>query len=864
MIGAGATGRTHLLRLWVTEAGVASSSTVASPEGTAIWLIGSPLRLVSGADVAAARAGQPAMLVADDLQWFDGDALAQLVDAADGDGRVPVVASRRPADGTEPAPDALDLLTEVLTRGEPAHRMGLLDVDSFAPAVAALRAARGSRTGGPAGALNTAELAALHTATAGSIGLAADLVATGWTPSESTLAAETAEAVVGRVRRAGPAATELARLWSLIDPDDTEGGPEAELALALRALSQPLRGQAPPPSLDSAERAARAGGLLTGDGSLIPVVRAALAADLTGAQRGSAHDRLAAVLAATDPAAAARHLLVGDGQIPDAARLLAGNALGAAGGEPERFAELVERAEQLGLAPAEAAVVRAMGAFHLGSADALAHLERAERAEDASGGEQALDDRTVALGYGLDLRDLRLASAAARPLAGPLAAPLRSVARALAGRPPVPPGDEAAATRPAPLGRVVGTVAGAVDDLARGDQRTALAGLVQAADDFDRLHPTAPLGFTPHGVGALAALLTGDLVAVEHLCNQAVAHGSGGPGEDLFHHLVRAYGRLVRGDYRSALELGRRHRRPDLLAAVADFGEGDTDAVAAVGPTVDALALPQRDRLVLAALEAAIARRSGDTSRLRASWQAAEQALLRPSTTWLLLDVFTELLAAGARLGDRRRVDPVVAELTDQALSLPATGPGPTAGWWLRLQVAIAGEDRQAVAEAAAALGGLAPTDERSQARVQAGAVWAGIVTGKASERRNLEAQVVAAAERMSAVGDSWEASRLLGQAALDEDDPRVARRLLEMARVSASEPVETSGDDALVALGLSDREAEVALMVVEGRTHKEIGAQLFISPKTVEHHVAKIRQKLGATSRAELVASIRAAAGTS
>ena len=63
---------------------------------------------------------------------------------------------------------------------------------------------------------------------------------------------------------------------------------------------------------------------------------------------------------------------------------------------------------------------------------------------------------------------------------------------------------------------------------------------------------------------------------------------------------------------------------------------------------------------------------------------------------------------------------------------------------------------------------------------------------------------------------------------------------------------------DALVALGLSDREAEVALMVVEGRTHKEIGAQLFISPKTVEHHVAKIRQKLGATSRAELVATIR------
>ena len=407
-------------------------------------------------------------------------------------------------------------------------------------------------------------------------------------------------------------------------------------------------------------------------------------------------------------------------------------------------------------------------------------------------------------------------------------------------------------------------MADAVDALAGGDQRGALAGLVQAADDFDRLHPTAPLGFTPHGIGALAGLLTGDLVAVEHLCSQAVAHGSGGPGEDLFHHLVRAYGRLVRGDYRSALELGRRHRQPGLVAG--GFGDGaidpaddptDSGTGGPRGVTVDPLALSQRDRLVLAGLEAAIARRSGDTGRLRSAWQAAEQALLRPSATWLLLDVFTELLAAGARLGDRRRVEPVAAELTDQALALPPTGPGPVAGWWLRLQIAIAADDAEAVGEAAEALSRQAPTDERSQARIQAAGAWAGILAGRAPED-----MVMAAAERMSAVGDSWEASRLLGQAALDEEDPRVARRLLEMARVSSSEPVETSGDDALVALGLSDREAEVALMVVEGRTHKEIGAQLFISPKTVEHHVAKIRQKLGATSRAELVASIRSAVG--
>ena len=56
----------------------------------------------------------------------------------------------------------------------------------------------------------------------------------------------------------------------------------------------------------------------------------------------------------------------------------------------------------------------------------------------------------------------------------------------------------------------------------------------------------------------------------------------------------------------------------------------------------------------------------------------------------------------------------------------------------------------------------------------------------------------------------------------------------------------------------LSEREQMVAQYIVDGLTHKEIGAQLYISPKTVEHHVAKIRQKLGASTRAEMLAALR------
>nr|WP_255426899.1 LuxR C-terminal-related transcriptional regulator [Pseudonocardia sp. C8] len=56
----------------------------------------------------------------------------------------------------------------------------------------------------------------------------------------------------------------------------------------------------------------------------------------------------------------------------------------------------------------------------------------------------------------------------------------------------------------------------------------------------------------------------------------------------------------------------------------------------------------------------------------------------------------------------------------------------------------------------------------------------------------------------------------------------------------------------------LSEREREVAELVVQGRTQKEIGEALFISAKTVEHHVARIRQRLGAGSRSELLDQLR------
>ena len=56
----------------------------------------------------------------------------------------------------------------------------------------------------------------------------------------------------------------------------------------------------------------------------------------------------------------------------------------------------------------------------------------------------------------------------------------------------------------------------------------------------------------------------------------------------------------------------------------------------------------------------------------------------------------------------------------------------------------------------------------------------------------------------------------------------------------------------------LTPAERKVARLTASGMTNGEVAAELFISPKTVEFHLARIYRKLGIRSRAELGGHMR------
>jgi DNA-binding CsgD family transcriptional regulator/tetratricopeptide (TPR) repeat protein len=223
-----------------------------------------------------------------------------------------------------------------------------------------------------------------------------------------------------------------------------------------------------------------------------------------------------------------------------------------------------------------------------------------------------------------------------------------------------------------------------------------------------------------------------------------------------------------------------------------------------------------------------------------------------------------------------RRGDPQVEEALGEALALARSMGGDKLPFVraARAEVAWLSDDDEGIrAEAAAIAQEEAAPRSRPHhvARVVVWSVRAGLGTGGAAlpppysieaEGRPEEASAAwlatgcpyeaAVALAGSAREDSLRrALEMLGELGAPRAKARIARKLRELgARVPRGKRASTRAN----AAELTSREIDVLKLIAEGLRNAAIARRLFISTKTVDHHVSSALSKLGASNRVEAV----------
>lgn len=224
--------------------------------------------------------------------------------------------------------------------------------------------------------------------------------------------------------------------------------------------------------------------------------------------------------------------------------------------------------------------------------------------------------------------------------------------------------------------------------------------------------------------------------------------------------------------------------------------------------------LDPRDEFLCSALEVGLARRNGDMPRLSGAWDRAREAMLHVSVDLYSLLAWAELAAAAAGLQETRALLPYLEE-ADRLLDRLDRPPL----WSLPLDAARASRN--------GGKPGALPADHEDVAGMLS---WATGMQPQESPARTA-GPASAAAPAGPAEGGNGAGPGGSG-----------------LTRSGPNEP------------GLSEREKEVARLVLQGKTYREIGRTIYISPRTAEHHIARMRRRLGAENRSDLLARLRLA----
>jgi DNA-binding CsgD family transcriptional regulator len=414
------------------------------------------------------------------------------------------------------------------------------------------------------------------------------------------------------------------------------------------------------------------------------------------------------------------------------------------------------------------------------------------------------------------------------------------------GRQVEPSAESPAGGPPTLLAGAAALMADGIRESVTGSTTAALSQLVRASALLEPAGQALLLPDSPAALAALVGLHGGELALAESVLDRATAAGLGGALLAPRHKLLQAWISMTRGRLTIA--------REQLVAA-----------------TRNVRILEPRDWLFAVALEVGIARRNSDLATLRRVWSQACEAVMRHPVDLFTLLPLSEFAIAAARLRDQARLKPHL----DEARVLLASLDGPplwsTALHWNCLHAAIIAEHPVAARDHATVLNSNAGHCAYCAVLAEAATCWLAVVAGHVDAAR-----VEPAARALHDAGLCWDGARLAGQAAIRTSDRKAMVSLLNCARVLQGRPVKPpvapppavppvapprpsrpSGNEAHTGV-LSEREREVAALVVAGLTYKQVGDRLFISAKTVEHHVARMRQKLGSTSRAELFDQLR------